>query len=80
MESGLRRQSWFGLKRPVKRFLSLRAPHAILRSVARFVPALRSGRLPAPAGITEVEGQVAGATFVMLDPARCENAKQLYWG
>jgi FkbM family methyltransferase len=75
-----RRQSWFGLKRHVKRFLSLPVPHTVLRSVARFVPSLRSGRLPAPATVTEVEGRVAGATFVMLDPARCENAKQLYWG
>jgi len=75
-----RRQSWFGLKRHVKRFLSLAAPHAVLRVVARFVPSLSSGRLPAPAGLKEVEGRVAGATLVMLDPARCENAKQLYWG
>jgi FkbM family methyltransferase len=75
-----RRQSWFGLKRHVKRFLSLAAPHAVLRTTTRFVPGLRSGRLPAPAALHEVEGRVAGATFVMLDPARCENAKQLYWG
>jgi FkbM family methyltransferase len=75
-----RRQSWFGLKRHVKRFLSLPAPHAVMRLLARFVPTLRSGRLPAPAAVREVEGRVAGATFVMLDPARCENAKQLYWG
>jgi FkbM family methyltransferase len=75
-----RRQSWFGVKRHIKRFLSLPVPHAVLRFVARFAPTLRSGRLPAPAKVTEVEGSVAGATFVMLDPARCENAKQLYWG
>jgi FkbM family methyltransferase len=75
-----RRQSWFGLKRYVKWFLSLAVPHAFLRLAARIVPPLRSGRLPAPAGLGEVEGRVAGATFVMLDPARCENAKQLYWG
>lgn len=75
-----RRRSWFGLKRHVKRFLSLRLPHAVLRLLARFVPVLRSGRLPAPASVTEVEGRVAGASFVLLDPARCENAKQLYWG
>jgi FkbM family methyltransferase len=74
------RQSWFGLKRYVKGFLSLGMPHAVLRFLARSVPSLRSGRLPAPAGLKEVEGRVAGATFVMLDPARCENAKQLYWG
>lgn len=80
MDLGRQRQSWFGLKRHVKRFLSLPLPHAVVRSIARSVPSLRSGRLPAPASIHEVEGRVGGATFVMLDPARCENAKQLYWG
>lgn len=80
MDMRRRRQSWFGLKRYVKRFLSLPIPHALLRSIARFVPSLRSGRLPAPASVHEVEGRVGGATFVMLDPSRCENAKQLYWG
>jgi FkbM family methyltransferase len=77
---GRRRQSWFGLKRHVKRFLSLSIPNAILRGLARVVPSLGSGRLPAPVSVHEVEGRVSGATFVMLDPARCENAKQLYWG
>ena len=80
MEPGLRRQSWFGLKRHAKRFLSMPAPHAVLRILGRLVPSLRSGRLPAPADLLEVEGRVGGASFVMLDPARCENAKQLYWG
>jgi FkbM family methyltransferase len=80
MDDRQRRQSWFGLKRHVKRILSLGVPNALLRSSARFVPAIRSGRLPAPANLREVEGRVAGSTFVMLDPARCENAKELYWG
>jgi FkbM family methyltransferase len=75
-----RRQSWFGLKRHVKRFLALRVPNAILRLLARLVPSLRSGRLPAPSRLTEVSGRVAGVGFVMLDPARCENAKELFWG
>jgi FkbM family methyltransferase len=75
-----RRQSWFGLKRHIKRFLSLAAPNALLGHVARFVPSLRSGRLPAPARLEEVAGRADGATFVMLDPARCENAKELFWG
>jgi FkbM family methyltransferase len=75
-----RRQSWFGLKRHVKRFLALRVPNAILRLGARFVPSLRSGRLPAPSRLTEVSGRVGGVSFVMLDPARCENAKALFWG
>ncbi len=80
MDDHVRRQSWFGLKRFVKRFLSLALPNAVLRLIARFVPSLRSGRLPAPANLREVEGRVGGSTFVMLDPARCENAKELYWG
>jgi FkbM family methyltransferase len=78
---GYRRQRWFGLKRHVKRFLSLPVPHALLRLAATIVPSLRrNGRLPAPAHLVELEGRVGGVTFVMLDPARCENAKQLYWG
>ena len=80
MDAHRRRQSWFGLKRHVKSFLSMGLPNAALRVVARFVPSLRSGRLPAPANLREVEGRVAGSTFVMLDPARCENAKELFWG
>ena len=80
MDTHRRRQSWFGLKRHVKSFLSLAGPNALLRLVARFVPSLRSGRLPAPAKLEEVTGRADGATFVMLDPARCENAKELFWG
>ena len=59
---------------------SSRVPNAFLRLVARFVPSLRSGRLPAPARLEEVTGYADGAMFVMLDPARCENAKELFWG
>jgi FkbM family methyltransferase len=75
-----RRQSWFGLKRLVKRFLALRAPNALLRLVTKGSPSLRAGRLPAPSRLTEVAGRVGGVPFVMLDPARCENAKELFWG
>jgi FkbM family methyltransferase len=80
MDIRRRRQSWFGLKRHVNRFLSLGLPNTLLRLVSRFVPSLRSGRLPAPTNLREVEGRVAGSSFVMLDPARCENAKELFWG
>ena len=80
MEWRLERQRWFGLKGPFKRFLSRGAPNALMRLVARFVPSLRSGRLPAPARLEEVTGRADGATFVMLDPSRCENAKELFWG
>jgi FkbM family methyltransferase len=80
MDDHVRKQSWFGLKRYVKRFLALGVPNAMLRLVSRFAPSLRSGRLPAPSRLTEVTGRVGGVTFVMLDPARCENAKEPYWG
>ena len=80
MAARLERQSWFGLKRHIKSFLSLAGPNALLRVTARFVPSFRSGRLPAPARLEEVTGRVDGASFVMLDPARCENAKELFWG
>ncbi|HXF72962.1 MAG TPA: FkbM family methyltransferase [Actinomycetota bacterium] len=77
----LRRQRWYGLKAPVKRFLSWRAPHLVLRQVARIAgPRDAIGRLPAPARLREVEGRVGELRFVMLNPARCEIAKELYWG
>ena len=76
-----RRRSWYGLKAPAKRVLAWSAPHAALRAVARRWPALaRSGRLPAPANLAEVEGEALGHRFVMLRPDRCEIAKELYWG
>ena len=75
-----RRQSWFGLKQFVKVAASYPLPHAALRAASRVVPSLRSGRLPAPKGLAEVTGVIDGATFTMLRPDRCENAKELYWG
>jgi FkbM family methyltransferase len=76
-----RRQSWYGVKKHVKRLVALRLPHAVLRGVVRFAPRLRrSGRLPAPARLGEVEGEARGNRFVMLRPDRCIVAKELYWG
>jgi FkbM family methyltransferase len=60
--------------------MSLAIPNAALRVAARFVPSLGQGRLPAPASVREVTARVGGVSFVMLDPARCEVAKELYWG
>ena len=80
MDDHARRQSWFGLKRFVKRFLALRVPNAMLRLASKVAPSLRAGRLPAPSRLGEVPGRVGGVPFVMLDPARCENAKELFWG
>jgi FkbM family methyltransferase len=74
------RQSWFGLKKYVKTAAGFSIPHAILRAASRYVPRLRSGRLPAPRGLAEVRGEAAGAVYVMLRPDRCEIAKELYWG
>lgn len=72
---------WFGLKRYVKRVLGWRLPHAVLRRVVAVVPRLaESGRLPAPAYLTEVTGRIRGSSFVMLRPDRCVVAKELYWG
>jgi FkbM family methyltransferase len=76
----VRRQSWFGLKSYVKRAASYPIPHAFLRLLTRFVPRLRSGRLPAPRDLMEVTGRIQGEAFVMLRPDRCEIAKELYWG
>jgi FkbM family methyltransferase len=74
------RQSWFGLKRYAKALLSRSVPQAILRRMRRFVPADRLGRLPAPANVRSVTGDVHGVAFVMLRPDRCVVAKELYWG
>lgn len=75
-----RRQSWFGLKRHAKALLSRSVPQAILRRTSRFLPGDRLARLPAPANVPSVMGEVHGAEFVMLRPDRCVVAKELYWG
>lgn len=75
-----KRQSWFGLKRHVKHLMSMRIPNAIMREVTRLLPFLKSGRLPAPANVREVTGYVLDHEFVMLHPASCEIAKELFWG
>ena len=76
-----RRQSWFGLKRPVKRVVAL----PVLNPLARAVVRRRSGeeaaaRLPAPVTVRRVEGRVDDVRFTMNDPARCIIAKELHWG
>lgn len=76
-----RRQSWHGLKRYVKGILGMRIPHWLMRKALVLRPDLRrSGRLPAPRNLKEVEGRADGVTFVMLRPDRCVIAKELYWG
>lgn len=76
-----RRQSWYGLKKHAKRWLSMRLPHLATRTAASVIPSLkRRGRLPAPVGLREVLGRAGGAQFVMLSPDRCVVAKELYWG
>ncbi|GAA2758965.1 FkbM family methyltransferase [Actinopolymorpha rutila] len=77
-----RRQSWRGAKKHVKRVLGWRLPNAAMRATVSAVrPELRrTGRLPAPAALREVTGVVVDERFVMLGPAACVVAKELYWG
>ncbi|NED99069.1 FkbM family methyltransferase [Phytoactinopolyspora halotolerans] len=76
-----RRHSWYGAKPTVKRVLSWRVPHAVVRTCASMLDdRIRSERLPAPARVHEVEAHMAGVSFVMKDPDRCVIAKELYWG
>lgn len=75
-----RRQSWFGLKLPVKTALAQPYLHPLLRSIAPRVKGLKIGRLPAPIALTEVRGRVGGADFYLVEPFRCEIAKEFYWG
>ncbi len=79
--SRLRRQSWRGLKAPVKRVLSLPGVHAVMRTVApHWRRPLDLSRLPAPSGVKHVQADMAGVRFDMLRPDRCILAKELYWG
>lgn len=75
-----RRQSWFGLKLPVKTALAQPFLHPLLRTVAPHVSGIKIGRLPAPIGLSEVRGRAGGADFHLVDPFRCEIAKEFYWG
>jgi FkbM family methyltransferase len=75
-----RRQSWFGLKLPVKAALAQPFLHPVLRTVAPRVKGLKIGRLPAPIELTEVRGRAGGADFYLVEPFRCEIAKEFYWG
>ncbi|NJE67637.1 FkbM family methyltransferase [Brevibacterium sp. LS14] len=75
-----RKQSWFGLKLPVKAALAQPLLHPLMRAVAPHIAGIRIGRLPAPIGLTEVTGRAGGASFVLVDPFRCEIAKEFYWG
>ena len=77
---GARRQAWFGLKLPVKKALAQPLLHPLLRTIAPRVRGLKIGRLPAPIELTEVRGRAGGAEFVLVEPFRCEIAKEFYWG
>lgn len=75
-----RRQSWFGLKLPVKTALAQPALHPLLRTIAPRIRGLKIGRLPAPIELTEIRGRAGGAEFILVEPFRCEIAKEFYWG
>lgn len=75
-----RRQSWFGLKLPVKTALAQPALHPLLRTIAPRIRGLKIGRLPAPIELTEIRGRAGAADFILVEPFRCEIAKEFYWG
>ena len=75
-----RRQSWFGLKLPVKTALAQPAFHPLLRTIAPRIRGLKIGRLPAPIELTEIRGRAGRAEFILVEPFRCEIAKEFYWG
>lgn len=79
-DAEIRRQSWRGLKAPVKRILSASVPHRFMRLAIAGRPAVARARLPAPARLRTVGAAMSGVTFVMLRPDRCILAKELYWG
>lgn len=76
----LRRQSWYGLKKPVKRMLAARGTHFAMRRVVRFTPSIAVHRLPAPQHLGSVVADMDGVSFTMLRPDQCVVAKELYWG
>lgn len=76
-----RRQSWYGLKRPVKQVMSLPGVNLLAHAVTASTRGSdTAARLPAPMGIRRVEGHIDDITYVMNDPAQCIIAKELYWG
>ncbi|MDA0562733.1 FkbM family methyltransferase [Streptomonospora sp. S1-112] len=88
-----RRRGWYGAKKPVKRLLGWGPANLAMRAaVAVAAPHLRrTGRLPVPAGLTEVTGLVPApdsgsapapepAAFTMLRPSACVVAAELHWG
>ncbi|WP_162450462.1 FkbM family methyltransferase [Phytoactinopolyspora mesophila] len=69
------------MKALVKRILSWRVPHYLVRVAATLAGGrIRRERLPAPAHVKSVEARMAGVSFVMNRPDRCIIAKELYWG
>jgi FkbM family methyltransferase len=80
-ETDLRRQSWYGAKRHVKRALAAPgaaqlAHWALQRSGSGRSP----DRVPVPWTVKRVAGRTALCEFTLLEPARCVVAKELYWG
>lgn len=74
-----RRNDWFGWKRPVKAALMLRPVNAMLVTGARLLLTPASARR-LPVNRPEVAGLINGTHFVMLNPAMCTVAKELFWG
>lgn len=76
-----RRQQWFGTKPVVKKALSTRPVHVVMRTIAPWLSRyVRYQRLPAPRQLRSVQAVMGGVWFEMLAPDRCVVAKELYWG
>ena len=79
-EAGLKRLDWFGTKSLIAKLLSFKPVNFILRGFARnFIPAKTATRFPVsvPMVTYELSG---GERIVLLEPARDEVARAIYWG
>ena len=79
-EAGLKRLDWFGTKSLIARLLSVKPVNFIFRRFARnCIPAKTAARFPVsvPMVTYNLSG---GERIVLLEPARDEVAREIYWG
>ncbi len=79
-EVGLKRLDWFGLKSLIASLLTFKPVNFIFRRFARHcIPAKTAARYPI--SVQNVVYRLSGGEqIVLLDPARDEVARQIYWG
>jgi FkbM family methyltransferase len=77
--SDYRQANWFGVKKYVKAMLGFGPINLVWRPLLRrFLSPSQCRRLPV--SLPEVDGIVRGHHFTLLEPMRCNIAKELYWG